>query len=347
LVGYEFKADHGNQQSFCLDSVVVSLPDFSFVVRSVPKELGPSWSQNLAIDYSKKFSSIPSEETREAIAELVGFIIGRRLIDIGDTTFAEEDVPVLLRSWNPRGINIRALCSQMDFPPCPIDPVRTKSALNPADLLKDLAPRYLKLRRLLDLDHALWRYWTFQEMPSGINLPMIVNAMEILAAGWFSSEFSPSRGKFVSGKFFNELLAEDFRSIRAKLSDAATKEGPASGLSNSKSMEAVMRRIGDSFQMGWSARMAQFFLELGLELSSEQRAALKARNEQTHAFADAAEEDVLWKHAELLRTLFHKVVLRLLDYSGVYLDYAEQYPVPKKLNPTREHNEAFRQLVSP
>jgi hypothetical protein len=233
----------------------------------------------------------------------------------------------------------------MDFPPCPIDPHQNKKILDIAGLLKALAPRYLKLRRLLNLDHALWRYWTFQEMPLGINLPMIVNAMEILSLAWFSSKFSASQGKFVSGKFFNELLADDFKSIRAKLTKAAEEEGPARGLGNARSMEAVMTRLRDSFQMGWSARMNQFFTELGLVLSDDEKAALKARNEQTHAFADAAQAHELWKHGELLRTLFYKVILRLLDYSGEFLDYAVQNPESKTLTPSGEHNDAYRSAV--
>jgi hypothetical protein len=345
LAGYVFQTKQGPGGGVSFDCVVVPLADFCFVVRRVPQEFGPSWTQKLAIDYSKKFSSIPAEETREAIAELVSFVFGRRLIDIGDTTFGEDDIPFLLRSWNPRGINIRMLCSKIDFPPCAIDPHQNKPILNVANLLQTLAPRYLKLRRVLNLDHALWRYWTFQEMPLGINLPMIANALEILALAWFESNFSASGGKFVSGRFFNELLAADFKSITAKLTEAAKKDGPARGLSDPKALQAVMTRLGDSFLMGWSSRMNQFFMELGIVLSEKEKAALKARNQQTHSSADGDRPDDLWENGELLRTVFYKVMLRLLDYSGEYLDYGVRHPEPKKLSPAREHNDAYRAVV--
>jgi len=345
LAGYVFKADQGPGGGISVDCIIVPLSDFCFVVRRIPKEFGPSWTEKLAIDYSKKVSAIPAEETREAVAEFTGFIFGRRLIDIGDTAFSEDDIPFQLRSWNPRGINIRTLCSKIDFSPFPIDPHQSREILDVADLLKALTPRYLKLRRLLNLDHALWRYWTFQEMPLGINLPMIVNALEILAQAWFSSPFSVSKGEFVSGKFFNDLLGEDFAKIKAKLTEAAQKAGPAKGLSNQKTLEAVMTRVGNSFLMGAGAGMNEFFAELGLIVSEEEKTALRARNQQTHAFADGDRPDDLWKNGELLRTLFYKVMLRLLDYSGLYLDYAAQYPEPKKLNPTREHNDAYRSAV--
>jgi hypothetical protein len=129
------------------------------------------------------------------------------------------------------------------------------------------------------------------------------------------------------------------------LTEAAKKEGPARGLNDPKSFEAVMARLRDSFLMGWSSRMNQFFTELGLVLNENEKAALKARNQQTHAFADGDRPHDLWMNSELLRTLFYKVMLRLLDYSGEYLDYAIQHPEPKKLNPTREHNDAYRSVV--
>jgi len=344
LAGYQFQATQESGGGSA-DAIVVSLPVFSFVVRGVPEGFEPEWARKVAIDYSKKISAIPSEETRDAIAEFVGFVFGTRLISIGDTTFGENDIPFLRRSWNPQGINIRTLCSSMDFPPFPVDRTQNRNILDIEWLLKTLTPRYLKLRRLLDLDHALLRYWTFQEMPLGVNLPMLVNGLEILASAWYSSEFSASKGRFVSGKFFNELLEQDFESIRAKLTKVANSEAPTYGLGDAKSVDVLMRRLRDSFLMGWSARMNQFFVELGLDLTEEEKLALKARNEQTHAFADAAETHKLWKYGELLRTLFHKVVLRILDYSGDFLDYAEQFPAPKKLSPAQEHNDAYRHVI--
>ena len=345
LAGYHIQAtrDSGGGS---VDSIVVSLPDFSFVVREVPDDFEPSWSRKVCIDYSKKISPIPSEETREAIAEFVGFVFGRRLIAIGDTSFGEDDIPFLQRSWNPQGINIQNLCSIMDFPPCPIDRKQSRSVLDIELLLKTLTPRYIRLRRILNLDHALWRYWTFQEMPLGVNLPIIVNGLEILASAWYSSDFSNSKGRFVSGKIFHELLEQDFQSIRSKLTEAAISQSTATGLTDLKSVEALMGRIRDSFLMGWSARMNQFFVELGIDLNSAEKLALKARNEQTHAFADPSQAPELWKNGELLHTLFHKVLLRILNYSGEFLDYSEQYPATRKLICIREHNQAYCNMLT-
>ena len=167
----------------------IQLPEFSFIIRRVPEEYAPSWSKNFAIEYSTKLSLIPEEKTRKAITEIVSFVLGRRLIDIGDTSFADEglefsmqnwdteahfspvkvksDLPYLLRSWNPHGINVQALCSKPDFAPIPIERIHRHKNQAVEAVLTKLVPVYLDLRDTLALDHALWRYWTFQELPLG------------------------------------------------------------------------------------------------------------------------------------------------------------------------------------
>ena len=99
------------------------------------------WPRNFAIEYSSKLSGLPDEATRASLAEIVSFVLGRRLIQVGETAFALQprtlplqslesftgppvmlspSYPLRLRSWNPIGINVRDLCSKNDFPPVPI-----------------------------------------------------------------------------------------------------------------------------------------------------------------------------------------------------------------------------------
>src|SRR5262249_15792608 len=149
-----------------------------FVLRSVPNEFGPSWSKNFAIEYSTNLSRIPNEETREAVSEIVSFVLGRRLIDIGDSAVTKHDhffhmqhwdtvegkiMPNAhnpdfvfnLRSWNPGGINVRQICSKLDFAPIPIDRFQNVNGTNIVTVLTSLAPVYLEHRKTLSLTDAL------------------------------------------------------------------------------------------------------------------------------------------------------------------------------------------------
>jgi hypothetical protein len=330
------------------DSILVQLPDFSFVVRLVPKQFGPSWSKNLAIEYSTKLSKIPDEITRKAIAEVASFVLGRRVIDIGDTTFSDEGITFpmrgldrekkhlvvenlqtcfasRLRSWNPSGVNIRALCSKLDLPPIPIERLHRDANQDVEAVMTKLVPAYLKYRDTLALDHALWRYWTFQELPLGINLPMLVSGIEILAKAWFASPYSTSHGNYTPKEQFLTLLKQDFESIRAKLVNAGKTDSSMQQLQNDKTLEALMERVQNSFEMGIGAKTRRFFEELGWQPTEKENEALTGgRGKQAHGYNENEDVNELYVMGESLRTLFYKSMLSLLGYSGEYFDYAKR-----------------------
>jgi hypothetical protein len=311
----------------------------------VSEEYAPSWSKNFAIEYSTKLSPIPEEKTRKVVAEIVSFVLGRRLIDIGDTSFADEghefsmqnwdteahllpvkvksDLPYLLRGWSPYGINVQALCSKPDFPPIPIERIHRNKNQDFEAVLSKLVPIYLNLRDTLALDHALWRYWTFQEMPLGINLPMLVSGIEILASAWFSSEYSASKGNFTPQKEFLDLLQPDFESIKTKLESASVAEPALERLKNPEVLRALMTRLQNSFEMGPGAKMRRFFEEIGIVPTAEEIEALNSRHRQIHTHEADQEAEKLWLLSEHLRTLFHKIILRMLGYDGEYFNYAK------------------------
>jgi hypothetical protein len=246
-----------------------------------------------------------------------------------------------LCSWNPRAINVRALCSKIDFPPIRIDRQDRANSQNIESVLARLIPVYLERRKLLALDDALWRYWTFQELPLGINLPMLVTGIEILAAAWFASPSSASQGNFTPKKQFVAMLQEDFKSMRAKLGRAAGLEPTMAHLQNQGTLDRLMQRMEDSFQMGPTARTREFFRELGVTPTIRQLESLKGRHAQIHSQGARKRPRELWSLSENLRALFYKTMLRLLDYSGKYLDWAERKPAVKLLRPLR-HGDPVR-----
>ncbi len=362
--GYLRKVEGAPEFAFCsgaslpsgsVDCALVKLPGFSFLIRGVPVGFGPSWSKSIGIEYTAELSSIPDTDRREAVAEIVSFVLGRRLISVGDTSLGAGEFPFYLqnwdnpgaastpkgikphfafqmRSWNPRGINVGKLCSEIDFPPIPVDRLRGKGAQNIESVLASLVPAYLERRRLYALDDALWRYWTFQELPLGVNLPMLVNGFEILARAWFESPRTESHGSFTPKQEFVSLLRADFDEVRRKLEEAATTKPSMSRLQNRETLDALMRRLENSFEMGQNARIRAFFRELGLEPTEAQVESMDARNKQIHGDSPDREPSELWGHSENLRTLFYQIVLRLLDYSGEYLDWALQEPAVKRLS---------------
>lgn len=77
------------------DNLYVKLPEYSFIIHQVPKSFGPSWSENIGIEYRDEFGKIPEESEREAISEIVGLVLGKQLMNVGSTTFDESGLGIL------------------------------------------------------------------------------------------------------------------------------------------------------------------------------------------------------------------------------------------------------------
>jgi hypothetical protein len=66
---------------------------------------------------------------------------------------------------------------------------------------------------------------------------------------------------------------------------------------------------------------------LGLDIGTLERKAISTRNKMIHSTITTNGQEQLEELIRLsfaYRTLFHRVILRILDYSGKYIDYATE-----------------------
>jgi len=295
------------QRSTSRDHVRVTAGDLSFIVHEVPKDLGPAWSQSLGIEYGGT-SAVPDEPTRRAVEEIVSFVLGRRLLRVGATGYDVAGFPVEEEAVNPWGDNVHSLCAQYDDSPFPIQ-INVEGSLDTAALLRDLVPGYLARRDTLKLHDALWWYWLAKEAPLGIDLLLFSAGVESLKAAWFRSMHSKSRGTYMDKKAFCGLLGETLAAAKEKLAGHPFAE-------------RILDRMGRAFQMGANEQVEGFFREIALDVGMKERAAMHARNLPAHGGTVVSDEEMLAlvRHALAYKVLFERVFLRLIDYSGVYVD---------------------------
>lgn len=281
----------------------------SIMIHKVPDRFGPSWSQNIGIEYEKRADgTFPDDEIRRAIAELVSFVVGRRMMHVGSTTFDELGYPVAVMAQQPWGENVRAVCEMQALPPINVSQVRGGASAE--QVLGALLPRYLELRTRLRLGDALWRLWLGNEAPLGIDLPIYSAGLDMLAAAWFKSSGSKSKGVYMPKADFDRLLADVFKAAAERLT------GVEYG-------DRMVRRMKGSFQTSQREGTEWFFEEIGLPLGEHERAAMKARNAPAHggdAGASQQEIDALIRHSSAYKTLFGRTILKLLGYAGEYID---------------------------
>ena len=282
--------------------------DVNFLVQPVPNELGPPWSKCLGIEYRHEWGDIPDADNRKAIANVLSFLMGRPLVGVGYTVFDGRGHAVEQVAINPPAGNLVTMCQRSEQPPINLDQ-RKPPAIFEA-LLREMVPRYLTLREELNLDDVLWGYWLADQLPLGIDLPVLATSVEILMNAWYKSKKSKSKGTYMPKAKFDELLKDEFRDIEAKL------EGVEYG-------DRILRRMCNAFQMGVNERFPFFFEEIRLPVGEREREAIKARNRVAHASPGLLDErgyDDMVTNALAYRTLFNRILLKIMGYGGSYVD---------------------------
>ena len=291
------------------DHALVDLDNLSFVVHAVPSEIGPGWARPVGIEYRRDDKrAIPPESTRRAIEEIVSFVLGRRLMRVGFTSFNAAGDPIEVESINPWGTNIRETCGSCDDSPFPIQ-INIEGSIDVETLLNLLVPRYLQSRDELKLGEALVQYWAACEAPLGPNLVLHRAAVEGLKTAWFESTRTKSRRQYMNRSDFDALLGDVLREAERKLS------GVDKG-------DRILRRMKDANNMGSNEEVENFFAEIRLALGKTEEDARHAQNAPAHGRTIKSNEDLLkWtRHYAASRVLFQRTLLQLLGYEGDYLD---------------------------
>jgi len=290
------------------DHFLVESGGIRFTVSKVPQDFAPAWCNPVSIDFP---TPVPDAATREAIAEIVSFVIGRRLMPVGSTLFDGDGWPIEKEAVSPWGHGIPATCERSDSPPVPLNPLSNDIEV----ILSDLVPKYLAARSAFGLKDALLTYWLANETFSGLDLAWYGSAVEALKNRWNKSTPSSSRGEHMPELEYKELLGNLLASVRTRLS-----EKPGS--------EAIARKLAGAWRMTGNEQLIAFFGEIKLPVGDIERLAIRRRNAPVHGgIKDSDDPLELLPHGDAYRTLFERVFLKLLGYTGTYVDRTSQgYP---------------------
>jgi hypothetical protein len=297
-----------DSQSSGVDFLRINVGDLQFLVSRVPHGLGPSWSSNIGIEYRKKWGRIPDTQERENIEELCSFIFGRQLLSVGYTIYDQDENMVEGHVHHPWGRNARSFCSKPDKPPIRIN----HSAKGRAEeAISQLLPVYCELSKPLRLKEALWNYWVSRDTPIGTNLSMLAAALESTINGWFEYK-SESHGVYLGKKEFVALLREEIEAIKRKLES----------IGNKPYADGILNKIMNANIIGIMERYRIFFEEIELPIDSSEWEAIKERHKFVHGhiLLDEANWKRVIQHVDTFETLLHKTLLKLLGYSGAFVD---------------------------
>lgn len=287
------------------DHFLIDAADIRFSINEVPEEFSPPWCHGLSLEFT---APIPDPDTRAAVAELVSFIVGRRLVPIGSTLFDSQGWAIEQDVRDPWGQNLRGECERPDSPPVPIEPLSD----DVEQILSELLPLYLAARTPLGLKDALSTYWLANEAYSGFDLAFYSAAVEALKKGWFASTKTKSKGEHLPRDKFDELTKELLAPVYQRLKEV---DAPT----------AIGNKMAGSFRMGSNEQLTAFLDEIELPIGKLEKAAIAARNVPAHGgLGGNTDQRKLVAHANVYCCLFERVFLKLLGYEGPYVDRATQ-----------------------
>lgn len=309
--------------SFSWDYMLIKQADFSFVISKVPKEFGPEWSFNLCIEYSASLGRIPDADERRAITELISFVFGTQLLKIGTSHYDHRDHLLKQEYQNPWGSGIIAKCQKIGTPPVNIR--RNNNREKASQLITQFLPVYLSKRKELRLKDVLWKYWMGKSSNIGTNLPILSSAIETLTHEILKNH-PEIKDHYIEYKVFSTLIQDELTSIDEKLEVLLSSEL----IEETKEIrEKIIKKIKDSAGKSATQKIETMFKIIELPIGSLERKALNARHKMAHSSMGDDEEEIkkIIHLSAAYETLIHRVLLKILNYTGDYIDYySKNYP---------------------
>lgn len=298
------------------DYFFIETDEFNFIVQKVNSRFLPKWGNGIQIEYRTEFKSIPDNEAREAIAEIVGFVLGTHFLKIGESHLDANKNVVFKRAVNPWGDNVISKCESLAIPPIDLSDFNDWNKIERA-LIK-IVPKYLNHRNDYGLSDVLWKYWIANELAIGTNLPVLSSSLESLSENYIEIKNLIKSYPKVEKKQYKELVRPELESLTEKLTSYDFSK-------------RILDKIRNPYNIGIGEKLKLFFddLELHFGNDSVENKALKARNKMTHSSLEDSEEERLKyiKLSKAYKSLVNRTILRVLEYDETYVDfYTTGYP---------------------
>ncbi len=290
-------------ENYSTDCLYIKYLDTGVLLRKVSSEYKPEWSNNVALEYRTAYGRIPEKEERKKIAELLGFLMGRHLILVGNTAYQGA---VILESnmYNPYA-DAALECSSNTLEVIPVHYYHDERE-NFREYAQALLPVYLELRDTYGFDSALARYWLANTMPIGVNMPIVAGAIESIQKAWFKGKKSKTKAVYMDKDAYESAISRFLEQVKDNLGECENRD-------------ILINKISNCYQMGANDRYYTFFEELGLEYGDSERKSIKARNSFTHGDKNDDDAEVI-KATKTMSLLLARSILKLLGYNGMYID---------------------------
>lgn len=286
-----------------------SFMDTAFDVHYVGNNYGPEWSENLCISYFDKYGRIPNDEERKIIRDYLSFIIGSKLILIGNSTFDDtgNQLGFVMDSPNTYCFDIEKMCKSVATPPIND---RIDSLQDYYDTVQKYINPFTDLYEKLDFGSLFDSYWYAKSIAKPYDLPILSGALECLMKRWYEQvELNPETVL---------MNKKDFQK-RVKVVKKAVEEQ----FKDTEYAERMQRSVESMNRMSINEKIIHFFDRINMPIGKNEEIALHARNFSAHgSFRDMENNNFeLIMTSKIYECIIVRTVLVLLGYEGKYVDY--------------------------
>ena len=252
------------------------------------------------------YLGIPSSNERKKIRNCLSFVLGRPLIKTGYSIFNEEWLLVSFKSISAYSFGGAAFLLH-SLPPYPLGE-NYQGEVN-SNIITPLVNAIYDNYEEYKFGHLSWAYWHAVCAPVHIAAVHFGACIESLQKSYIEK----------NGKIFNSALIEKtkFKKLRK-----ATLEVLASLELEETEYKVMESKINSLNQTPQSVLTERFLGHLDIEFSDAEKSAWQQRNNAVHGNEiEEGSQIQLIKEIKILKVIFHRVLLRIINGGEYYTDY--------------------------
>jgi len=266
--------------------------------------------------------NVPSKEELEAIENTLSYIFGKMFLFVGSSKYS-SDWRLIERSFQDPylyGTSLEKILKLPKYEPFIINRIKMGDS---ETVINQMLGNYFELAKAFPLNEVVEAINMYRLFPLDLEIMPLSLALDMLKNAWFKSDKSTSKGKHLADNRYELVLQkyliqieEDLKAI-FKLN--ANETAPTEMTPDTST--PIINRIKGANNLSNNERIQVFFNELGLKISDVEARALQTRNIVVHGATKERNDQQFVDNVHIYYTLLNKVLLKLLSYDGLYLDY--------------------------
>ena len=262
----------------------------------------------------------PDDTFRKKVRNAISFALGVYLVDLGSAVYSKDWEIISFKSRSAYSID-RKVLDLVVLPPAPLG-ARWQHAIDRVPFAR-LVNAAFQHYEALDFGNLSWAYWHALCATPHIASVHFGAAIELLLRQYAAMKPDQFPQGIIGDRVIWKRLSGQVQEAIANLEIPDEKKS------------ALRENIGGLNRVHQRDTMEAVLKDIGIVLGADESQAWKRRNDAAHGIAmeDGEELDVI-RDIKLLKVMFHRMLLRIINGADSYHDYATPgFPIRKLADP--------------